>query len=288
MDPRIHFSAESLQKIMKRMEGTEPDTPRPSATVILLRDGQRGPEVYLQKRQSTMVFGGRPVFPGGKVDPLDAEPIEDWRGPSVAEWADHLDVSPDEARGLIVAAARETFEESGYLLASEADGSLLMKLNTDEWRSDREAVDDREMSFAELLRKHGLALRTDWLQPWSVWVTPEVEPRRFHTWFFLASCPVEQEVLGVSKESTIDGWITPADAVRRMDAGKLALMPPQLCTFLELCRHDSVDEIIEADREVFEVRPFAVAHEDGTGHLELPDHLMQVAAEVGPKVLAES
>ena len=102
MDPRIHFSAESLAKIKERMSSSEPDTPRPSATVILLRDGARGPEAYLQKRQSSMVFGGRPVFPGGKVDAADSAEIDAWHGPSPEEWAQRLGVSADEARGLLL------------------------------------------------------------------------------------------------------------------------------------------------------------------------------------------
>lgn len=285
MDPRIHFSAESLAKIKERMAGSEPSTPRPSATVILLRDGERGPEAYLQKRQSSMVFGGRPVFPGGKVDAADSAEIDAWHGPSPEEWAQRLGVSADEARGLLVAAARETFEESGYLLATAADGGELTALNTDEWRADREAVDAREMSFADLLRKHGLVLRTDWLTPWSVWVTPEVEPRRFHTWFFLAACPVGQEVLGVSAESTVDGWITPEDAVRKSVAGELQLMPPQLCTFVELYGHTGVREVLAGNRDVLEVRPFVVENSDGSGHLELPEKLIRLADEVGRAVL---
>ena len=94
--------------------------PRPAATVVVLRGGEGGLEVYLQRRPRTMGFaGGLWVFPGGRVDPSDTEPAMDasWAGPPPSAWADRIGVPVDEARGLVVAACRETFEEAGVLLS---------------------------------------------------------------------------------------------------------------------------------------------------------------------------
>ena len=89
----------------------------------------------------------------------------------------------------------------------------------------------------------------------------------------------------MSAESTVDGWITPAEAVRKSAAGELQLMPPQLCTFVELHGHAGVREVLAGDRDVLEVRPFVVENSDGSGYLELPESLVRLADEVGRAIL---
>ena len=86
--------------------------------MVLLREGHVGPEVYLLRRQTSMAFaGGMCVFPGGGVDPRDHDASVAWAGPSPAEWAERLACDESLARALVCAAVRETFEESGVLLA---------------------------------------------------------------------------------------------------------------------------------------------------------------------------
>src|SRR5215475_13849890 len=98
--------------------GRTPVEPRPASTVILLRDTAAGPEVYLLRRQRTMAFAaGMTVFPGGRVDPADSAIADSWSGPPPAAFADRLGCSAELAAAYVAAAVRETFEESGVLLA---------------------------------------------------------------------------------------------------------------------------------------------------------------------------
>jgi len=101
----------------------EPAVPRDAATVILLRpDASAGEgggiEAFLLRRTAELEFApGAYVFPGGSVDAPDADPSVGWAGPGPGDFAALLDVPPDRARALVCAAVRETFEESGVLLA---------------------------------------------------------------------------------------------------------------------------------------------------------------------------
>src|SRR6266508_352733 len=101
--------------------------PRPAATVALVRDGVDGVEAYLQRRPRTMGFaGGLWVFPGGRIDAADADPAVDaiWGGPPPAAWAERMGVTAEQARGFVVAACRETFEEAGVLLVDRPPDPL--------------------------------------------------------------------------------------------------------------------------------------------------------------------
>ena len=164
-----------------------PAEPRHAATVVLLREGHVGPEVYLLRRQTSMAFaGGMCVFPGGGVDPRDHDASVAWAGPSPAEWAERLACDESLARALVCAAVRETFEESGVLLAGPSDDSVVSDTTGDDWEADRVALETRELSMTDFLLRRGLVLRTDLLGAWAGWLTPVFEPRRYETWFFVA------------------------------------------------------------------------------------------------------
>lgn len=273
MDPRIRLPEQMVRAASTTTNTTEP---QPAASVVMLRDGAAGLEVHLLMRAPTMAFaGGRPVFPGGRVDAADAEPISDWTGPSPDQWGLDLGTGPDIARAIVCAAVRETFEESGVLLASPVNGSRLRNLDSDDWREDRESLARHRLSLAELLRRRGLTLRSDWLKPWSVWITPEFEPRRFHTWFLVARCPDDQVVLGVSRESTTSVWLGVEQAIRDADGKRLPLLPPQYCICLELHRFAGVDQVLDSGRVVPTIRPWAVSDDEGM-YLELPEDLVEL------------
>ena len=159
--------------------------PRSAATVVLLRDGRDGVEAYLQRRPARMGFaGGLWVFPGGRVDEADGDPAVDasWAGPSPADWAGRLGLGVDEARGHVVAACRETLEEAGLLLATPAPG-------VGEVAEARHELLAGSAGLAGLLGRLGVRLDTDRLRYWAWWVTPEEEPRRYDTRFFVAGLP---------------------------------------------------------------------------------------------------
>lgn len=227
------------------------------------------------------------MFPGGRVDPGDAEPAPAWVGPTPDRWAADLGVDPGDARAVVHAAIRETFEESGYLLASHTDGSPLVDLDTDEWRQDREELSQHRISLSDLLGRRTLSVRSDWLKAWSLWVTPDFEPRRFHTWFLVARCPISQRVLGVSRESTTSRWITADQALRQADADRLRLLPPQYCTFLELYGHRSVHDIFGYDRTIRDVRP-TLATDDRGQYLSLPNDLVELGVRTGDQMYPTS
>ncbi|WP_222113928.1 hypothetical protein [Gordonia paraffinivorans] len=176
---------------------------------------------------------------------------------------------------MIAAAVRETFEESGYLLASHTDGTPVTNLASDEWRSDREELTDRRISLAELLHRRDLMLRSDWIRWWSTWITPDFEPRRYHTWFFAARCPVEQRVLGVSGESTHERWLTVDQALRSADSGEVRLLPPQYCTFLELREAEKTGDVFGAQQTPRTYCPGLASDREGT-YLALPDELVEL------------
>jgi enamine deaminase RidA (YjgF/YER057c/UK114 family) len=132
----------------------KPATPRNAATVVLLRpseDPAHGPDVYLLRRQTSMAFAaGMCVFPGGSVDDRDFDASVAWAGPSPAEWAVRLGVDDEHlARALVCAAVRETFEESGVLLAGTSDADVVADVTGDDWEADRQALENRRLAFTE-------------------------------------------------------------------------------------------------------------------------------------------
>ncbi|TFV60818.1 NUDIX hydrolase [Geodermatophilus sp. DF01-2] len=210
--------------------------PRQAATVLLLRDGVPGLEVYLLRRTRGMPFaGGMTAYPGGGVDPRDGDVQTAWAGPSPDRWAQAFGCDERTARELVCAAVRETFEEAGVLLAGSADGSdVVPDVSGDDWEAQRQALLTRELSLAELLADRGLALRSDLLRPFAHWITPPVEPRRYDTKFFAAALPVGQEARHVTGEADEAAWLTPTAALAELTAGARPMLPPTIHTLGQL------------------------------------------------------
>jgi 8-oxo-dGTP pyrophosphatase MutT (NUDIX family) len=212
-----------------------PAEPRQAATVLILRDGAPGLEVYLLRRTKGMPFaGGMTAYPGGGVDPRDGDTEIAWAGPSPAQWAEAFGCDERTARELVCAAVRETFEEAGVLLAGYDDGSVVPDVSGDDWEEQRQALLTRELSLAELLAGRGLALRSDLLRPFAHWITPPVEPRRYDTKFFAAALPVGQEARHVSGEADEADWLSPAAALAELAAGERPMLPPTSHTLGQL------------------------------------------------------
>ena len=211
-----------------------PAVPRQAATVLLLRDGAAGLEVYLLRRTRGMPFaGGMTAYPGGGVDPRDADTDIAWTGPSPAAWATAFGCDEPIARELVCAAVRETFEEAGVLLAGpveDGEAGIVPDVSGDDWEEQRQALLRRELSLSELLERRGLALRSDLLRPFAHWITPPVEPRRYDTKFFAAALPSGQEARDVSTEADEARWLTPAAALAEMRTGTRPMMPPTIHT----------------------------------------------------------
>lgn len=252
-----------------------PVTPRDAATVALLRDGSQGPEAFLLHRVSAMPFAaGMTVFPGGGVDPRDADASLAWHGPAPAEWAGWFGCSPELARALVCAAVRETFEESGVLLAgpcdgSENDGNAGIVADTTPFAAARQALVNRELSLAEFLTDANLVVRADLLRPWANWVTPVGEKRRYDARFFLARLPEGQHADGHTTEADHVDWVRPADALADWRAGRRQLLPPTFTTLAELAAFDTVTAAMAAPRSPNKVEPRLVRDHD-TVRIVLP------------------
>lgn len=258
--------------------------PRNAATVILLRPSDLGPEVYLMRRQVSMDFaGGMCVFPGGGVDPRDFDASVSWAGPTPAEWARRLGTDEHTAGALVCAAVRETFEESGVLLAGSSHSTVVEDTTGDAWEADRVALESRELAMTEFLTRRGLVLRTDLLGVWDGWLTPVFEPKRYRTWFFVALLPEGQITRDVSSESSEVTWMAALSAANAADGGEMMMLPPTYLTCLEVGQHDTPAAVLEAARGR-EVEMFTPAVEPlGNGFtLSMPDRLRPLVAERRP------
>jgi len=247
---------ERAHAFMDAGEAAEVAVPRHAATVVLLRDATAGPEVYLLRRAATMAFAaGMHVFPGGSVDPRDGETATAWSGPPAAQWAAWLGCDEPLARALVCAAVRETFEESGVLLAGPHAEDVVVDTTGDDLERDRLGLLDRTVSMAGMLSRRGLVLRSDLLRPWAHWITPEFEPKRFDTRFFVAAVPTGQRPRDVSGEADDTVWLPVAGAVAEHDAGRLAMLPPTIVALREISAFGSVAEVLAAPRVVRPVLP---------------------------------
>ncbi len=239
---------------------------RPAATVMLLRDTPNGPEVYVLRRQATMDFAsGQYVFPGGSVDARDETIGVEWVGPGPEFWAKVFRASEPLAIALVCAAIRETFEESGVLLAGPDAETVVADTSGPHWEADRVALIQRELSFAEFLTKRGLLLRADLVVPWAHWITPAFEPKRFDTRFFVAALPAGQVTREFGEEADQVEWVRPQAAIERFKSGDMAIMPPTLISLAEIAEFGSVAEAMaaSADRDITAIEPHVVARDDG-------------------------
>ncbi|WP_374454395.1 NUDIX hydrolase [Nocardioides sp.] len=264
--------------------GATPAEPRDAATVVLLRPGATGSEVYLLRRQTSMAFaGGMCVFPGGGVDPrdFDDELVDRslWAGPSPAEWASRLGCAEPEARALVCAAVRETFEESSVLLAGPSADEVVADTTGDDWEADRVALETREISLTEFLEKRALVLRTDLLGAWAGWLTPVFEPRRYRTWFFVARLPEGQVTRDVSSESSSVAWLGAQEAVEQVEQQQIFMLPPTWLTCLDVAQHADPDAVLaEAQGRTVEMFMPEVVADGDEFILSTPPHYAALMA----------
>jgi len=269
-----------------------PASLRHAATVVLLRDAPGGLEAYLVERARSMTFGGVFAFPGGRVDPVDGDIEVPWVGQALAGVMSALEPDGALARALVHAAVRETFEECGVLLATQATAAQTgpagpRPVSVDPtgpgWAADRQAMERRELTLAGLLARHGLTLRADLLAPWARWITPEIEPRRYDTRFFMAALPPGQTPGELSGEADRMLWIRPADALERHAARDLRMLPPTAWILSDLLGFTSVADVLAAapSRAITSVMPKIVIFDDAV-HFLLPHD--PEYADAGPPV----
>jgi 8-oxo-dGTP pyrophosphatase MutT (NUDIX family) len=203
------------------------------------------------------------VFPGGVVDPRDADPDLPWAGPSPAEWAALLQTDEATARELVAAAVREVFEECGVLLAGPSADAVVADVRGPHWHEQRRRLLEREASLSEVLIDHGLVLRSDLLGYRSHWITPEFEPRRYDTRFFSAAVPRGQSADDLSTEADEAAWVDPHALLERYDLGEVAMLPPTVVSVEEIAAARSAAEFIAETVTISPVMPELADSPDG-------------------------
>jgi len=265
------------------------DTPPParailaSASVLMVRDGSDGLEVFMiQRHDRSDAYGGAYVFPGGKVDAADAAPALrahlDLAPAALRERLHEPELDEAQAAALHVAAVREAFEECGVLFA-RADGPQAA------------APAPAGMGFNDRVLQQGLRLDVGALQPWSRWITPENSVsspggKRFDTRFFLAIQPAGQQAAHDNHEAVHSVWLRPRVALERYWAREIVMAPPQIMSLSHLSRNASVAALRAeaAARPPYLVRPH-VGLVDGLRVLAYPGdplHAERVRAMPGP------
>ena len=233
-----------------------------AATIAVVRDGEAGIEVFLMRRRASMAFAaGMYVFPGGGMHEEDAAELP-WAGPSAAHFAERFGCPVDTARALVVAAARETFEETGVLLAGSDAHSVVV--DTSPFHEDRAALETRELSFARFLLDNGLLLRADLLEAWAHWITPAFEPRRYDTRFFVAVLPKGQRIDTLSGEADRSEWAPIGAILALLDRGEAAMMLPTAVTCRELSTETAATVLgTAAGRRIRPIEPKLVEIDGG-------------------------
>jgi 8-oxo-dGTP pyrophosphatase MutT (NUDIX family) len=222
--------------------------PRPASTVLLLRDSAstKGEvEVFMMVRHYEIDFNsGALVFPGGSVDKGDKEIIA---RPELYSGGEGLDA---DALSFGIAAIRETFEESGILLArSRGSKSLVDAKRAGEIEgAHRAALCEGKTTFLQVLTDNALSLALEGLVPYAHWITPEGMPKRFDTWFFLAAAPPEQAGHHDGKESTDSIWVSPREALAGGDSGRFKLPFPTTRNLIKLGKQSSVKVALDDSR----------------------------------------
>ena len=234
-------------------------------------------QVLMLRRTARMKFApGAYVFPGGSVDPADYDADAEWHGPSAEEFGVRLGATAEVARALVWAAIRETFEESGILLAADSGDSPVTVPAGPSWDADRLALVTGQLTMPELLARRDLVIRADLLVPWARWITPVGEARRFDARFFAAVLPDGQQAVGHEAESDHVAWLRPASAVDAAKAGEISLLPPTASILHELAVATGTGRdlagILGGPRVIEPVQP-RMSLEDGSVWLVIPDEV---------------
>jgi 8-oxo-dGTP pyrophosphatase MutT (NUDIX family) len=238
------------------------DGPRPAATLILAREGSGAPEVLLMKRAATARFmPGAYVFPGGAVDGNDAaDAVYSLSGDFPDERASRRLNVPEHGLSYYVAAAREAFEECGFLMAYDASGSMVDLTAWDEAQLHtlRNQVNRQEIDIVQLCRSHGWSLALDQLHYFAHWITPPESSLRYDTRFFLCRAPERQRPSLASGEMSELVWRTAAAALEEGAAGKLRLVyatREMLKQIADFARLETLLEYASQPREITTVIP---------------------------------
>lgn len=230
--------------------------------------------MFLVRRHDNVAFmGGAHVFPGGRVDDADYLPEPgrwcDGVGGAVARMPGRTEA---QAIAFHVAAVRELFEEAGVLLARDAHGFVAGGAPDGRLEVCRRELLEHRLTMRELAEREHLRLALDALALCGHWITPDIETRRFDTYFFFAVAPDAQEAAHDERETTQGTWISPHHAIERCLRGEIALPPPTWTTLRTLSLRTGVDDAWRwaSSHPVPRVQPHVVERGDGARIIALP------------------
>ncbi len=227
---------------------TEPAPAHLAATLLLVRDGADGLEVFMVARHRQVDFAsGALVFPGGRIEPEDE-----------ALGGGNYD---KRERALRVGAIRETFEESGILLARPRGGGAWL----DGARLAEIAARSKGVGFGELISREELELGLEALTPFAHWITPKRLPKRFDTAFYITLAPEGQVGVHDGYESVDSVWINPRRALEAAAQGRYTIVPATRLNLDLLGQSDLAEDALKASRErrIVTVEPVAEKTEAG-------------------------
>ncbi len=243
------------------------------------------------KRHDDIDFAsGAYVFPGGKATE------DDYRD----EWDDLCDGAFEgETRTARIAAARETFEEAGILLARHRrnrgeGGSLIDDTLSRHLSPHRAPIDRGQESFLELIRANDLVLALDQMIHFGHWITPEMIPKRFDTHFYLVPAPANQTAEQDGRETTEAIWAHPQSILNREARSEATVIFPTRMNLGKLAEAQTAADAIKrfSAESVVTVLPQITKDEDGqpclripeqAGYIQVTEPLKKVQKDVGPK-----
>ena len=249
---------------------------RPSATVVLVREGASDPEILMVRRKAGDAFGDSYAFPGGVVDDDESQAHAFCRG-TTAEQADAELGLPSGGLDFYSAAVRELFEETGVLLARDSQGTWAFSGNPDAealLRELRGQLDSGVLPWAEILRSHGLCIACDALHYFSFWETPVRLPKRWAARFFLAEMPPGQDAQHDGSEVTDSCWMTAADVLSVGKEGGMSLPFPTRTNLKKISEFRTVDELLswasaQAAKGITKIRP-VILRDNGKTRFVIP------------------
>ena len=236
-----------------------PATPKPAATILLLRPGASNLEVFMVVRHHQIDFAsGALVFPGGKADPQD---FDDALIPYLRGAEQDTDM-----RAAQVSAIREAFEECGILLAREAGSDhIISGERLAQLQDAREPMNKGKIPLLDFLKQEKLELACDSLTHFAHWITPPMMPKRFDTHFYLAIPPADHIAVHDGYESVDSVWIDPSDAVKGAKDGTHTIIFPTLRNIEKLATWSTPEQAIAAAEQTkpIPVLPWTEKREDG-------------------------
>jgi len=230
-----------------------PDQPiRPAATVIIVRDASPQYEIFMLRRTNQAVFaGGMYVFPGGRVDDEDhSHTYDDHHTGPDSRQSKQREALGEDWQAYWIAGIRETFEESGIMLAYDESNSIV-SYDDESWtkyQSYRTLLYNGELSLAEICEKENLNLAIDLIHFYNRWITPEGRPRRFDTRFFITRAPENQADEHDGSETVDSLWISPSKALELHDKDEFGMMAVTARQLTSFSKYDTAEDFIHMAR----------------------------------------